>query len=154
LVDPESWDVYPDAAPALERVRESGWSNVVLSNHAPELVDIVTGAGLGDLIDHVVTSARAGYEKPHPEIFRTALRDAGEPARRWMVGDNPMADVAGAERVGIPAILVRAERVDDDYVRMIEKYWGADFLPGWRDHVHRVTPDLHGAADIILSSDL
>jgi len=29
------------------------------------------------------------------------------PTSVWMIGDNPVADVAGAEAVGIPAILVR-----------------------------------------------
>ncbi|MGH2807078.1 MAG: HAD family hydrolase [Actinomycetota bacterium] len=153
LVDPASWEVFPDAAPALRRVREAGWANYVLSNHAPELPEIVTGTGLGEHIDGAVTSATAGYEKPHPEIFRAALRHAGDPRDAWMVGDNPMADVAGAELVGIPAILVRTERFDDDYVRMVERFWGPDFMPGWREHVHRVARDLHGAADIILGTD-
>jgi putative hydrolase of the HAD superfamily len=33
----------------------------------------------------------------------------GQPARMWMVGDNPVADIRGAEAVGIPAFLVHTE---------------------------------------------
>jgi FMN phosphatase YigB (HAD superfamily) len=33
--------------------------------------------------------------------------DRFEPSEAWMVGDNVMADVLGAEAVGIPAVLVR-----------------------------------------------
>ncbi|MFF7472762.1 HAD hydrolase-like protein [Streptomyces sp. NPDC008092] len=37
------------------------------------------------------------------------LRDrvgSGRPPRTWMVGDNPVADIAGARAAGIPGILV------------------------------------------------
>ena len=79
---------------------------MILSNHVPELPSIVDGIGLGSLIDEVYTSAATGYEKPNPESYRIAL--GGEsPADCFMVGDNVDADVLGAEKVGLPAILVR-----------------------------------------------
>jgi putative hydrolase of the HAD superfamily len=62
----------------------------------------------------VFSSALIGYDKPHPEAFRHALRACGEPARRWMVGDNPVADVRGAQTVGIPALLIRTEGGESD----------------------------------------
>ncbi len=80
----------------------------MLSNHVPELAELIEGLGLGELVGEVFTSAAIGYEKPHPEIFRHALRVCGSPGRVWMVGDNPVADVEGAEAVGVPAVLVRA----------------------------------------------
>jgi len=40
-------------------------------------------------------------------MFKAALNAAGHPRVVWMVGDNPVADIVGAEAVGIPAILVR-----------------------------------------------
>jgi putative hydrolase of the HAD superfamily len=58
------------------------------------------------------TSAATGYEKPHTEMFTLALANAGTSSRVWMVGDNPSADIAGAERVGIPALLVRSGTLD------------------------------------------
>lgn len=67
------------------------------------------GVGLNDVIEIVFTSASSGYEKPHPEAFRHALEICGQPSQRWMVGDNPIADVEGAEAVGIPAVLVWRE---------------------------------------------
>jgi putative hydrolase of the HAD superfamily len=82
---------------------------VILSNHVPELEAIISGLGIRDRFAAVITSALIGYEKPHPEAFRIALAKAGHPETVWMVGDNPRADVAGAEAAGIPAILVRHE---------------------------------------------
>jgi putative hydrolase of the HAD superfamily len=107
-VDPAcGWRLFDDTLPALTKLRDDGWRHVVLSNHVPELPAIVDHLGLGGLLDEVVNSAATGYEKPHPEAFAAARRAAGTETL-WMVGDNPVADVAGAEEVGIPAILVRS----------------------------------------------
>ncbi|MFI5884541.1 HAD hydrolase-like protein [Streptomyces sp. NPDC051554] len=43
---------------------------------------------------------------------RPRLDRAGSPERVWMVGDNPVADVAGAQALGIPGILVTPGRDD------------------------------------------
>ena len=104
-----AWQLFDDTLPALRALREQGWRNVVLSNHVPELADLVGGLGLAADLDDVFSSARTGYEKPHPEAFRLALAACGNPRRAWMVGDNPHADIEGAEAVGLPAILVRSE---------------------------------------------
>lgn len=104
-----AWRLFEDTEPALRALSARGWRHVVLSNHVPELEDLVAGLGLAPHLDHVLTSARIGYEKPHPRAFRLALAAAGDPREAWMVGDNPHADVGGAESVGLPAILVRAD---------------------------------------------
>jgi putative hydrolase of the HAD superfamily len=103
------WEVFPDAHPALKALAAAGWRNVILSNHVPELPDLVSELGLAGPVERVFTSATIGYEKPHPDAFLHALRECGHPARHWMVGDNPTADIDGAEAVGIPAILVRSD---------------------------------------------
>jgi putative hydrolase of the HAD superfamily len=103
------WTVFDDSVPALERLRLRGWRHVLLSNHVPELPSLVRALGLDDWFDAVLTSAATGYEKPHPEMYALALRAAGAPDRAWMIGDNYDADVAGAEAVGIPAVLVRRD---------------------------------------------
>jgi putative hydrolase of the HAD superfamily len=82
---------------------------VILSNHVPELEGIVEALGLSNVIDAVVNSARTGYEKPHPEAYAAGRAAAGDPDELWMVGDNHVADVAGAEAAGIRAILVRGD---------------------------------------------
>lgn len=108
-LDTDAWRVFDDVRPTLGQLRSDGWRHVIVSNHVPELGDLVDALGIGDLVDHVVSSANVGYEKPHPAIFEHALRVAGHPGSVWMVGDNPNADVAGAEAMGIPAILVRRD---------------------------------------------
>jgi putative hydrolase of the HAD superfamily len=109
FVDLSGWRLFDDTVPALQTLREAGWRTAVLSNHVPELPDLVEGLGLGELVEEVFTSAAIGFEKPNPEIFRHALRVCGSPTQVWMVGDNPIADVEGAEGVGVPAVLVRSQ---------------------------------------------
>lgn len=110
FIDPtHGWLVFDDTEPALTRVAQAGWHNVLLSNHVPELPALVEGLGLSDHFTRIFTSGASGYEKPHPEAFRMALLACGNPARAWMVGDNPIADVQGAEAIGLPAVLVRSD---------------------------------------------
>jgi putative hydrolase of the HAD superfamily len=104
--DPVRFEVYPDTIEALGLLRSAGHVPVIVSNHVPELPTIVDALGLSPLVQGVFTSAAIGYEKPNPEAFRVGLAGA-EPHGSWMVGDNPEADVVGAERAGIRAILVR-----------------------------------------------
>jgi len=106
------WQVFADTRPALERARAAGWRSVILSNHVPELEQLVAQLGLAELFERVFSSARTGYEKPHPLAFQHALRECGDPPRRWMIGDNPRADGAGARALGIPVVLIRGESRD------------------------------------------
>ncbi|HDP89396.1 MAG TPA: HAD family hydrolase [Thioalkalivibrio sp.] len=125
--DATSFRLFDDTVPALEALSERGWRHLILSNHVPELPTIVHDLGLDPLFEDVLSSALIGYEKPHPEAFAIALRAAGEPDEVWMVGDNPVADVQGAEAVGIPAILVRRKH---DGVRPVEDLWGVVEIVG------------------------
>lgn len=127
----DAWALYEDTLPALQRLTALGWTHVVLSNHVPELPQISQALGLLPYLEAIVNSATVGYEKPHPSIFRFARELTGCPRIAWMVGDNPVADVQGAEAAGIPAILVRQQS----------------------DHASRQSPNLTGVVDIILAEE-
>jgi putative hydrolase of the HAD superfamily len=106
-VDPGvGWALFDDTLPALRRLAEDGWTHAVLSNHVPELRQLVAGLGLDDVIAEVSCSAETGYEKPHAAAFASVL-DRFRPTEAWMIGDNVVADVLGAEAVGIRSVLVR-----------------------------------------------
>jgi putative hydrolase of the HAD superfamily len=103
------WHLFPDVPAALDAVATAGWRSAILSNHVPELPQIAAELGLAARVEAIFSSATTGYEKPHPEAFGAALSALGRPQTVWMVGDDPAADVAGAEALGIPAILVRRD---------------------------------------------
>jgi putative hydrolase of the HAD superfamily len=121
-IDSKGFSLYEDTEETLKYFVDRGWKNIILSNHVPELSSIISDLGLCKYIHECISSANIGYEKPNPEIFRYALRKAGNPQEVWMVGDNYEADVKGAENVGIKAILVRSNFEEEI------KYYGKKLL--------------------------
>ena len=108
-IDVAGFKLFDDTLPVLTNLTEHGWRHVILSNHVPELRDLIEGLRLADLVDDALSSAVTGYEKPNPKAFELGREAAGNPDEVWMIGDNPVADVKGALGVGIPAILVRTD---------------------------------------------
>jgi putative hydrolase of the HAD superfamily len=101
---------YPDAEPALERLRATGVHAVVVSNWDVSLHGVLAQTGLASLLDGTLTSAEFGAAKPAPAIFAAALELAGATAAAALhVGDSFEEDVLGARAAGIePLLLVRA----------------------------------------------
>ena len=114
-LDPERWRRYDDVQNALDTLRADGWTQVMLSNHVPELTDILQHLKLIEYFDRIFNSADIGYEKPNPRAFETVLAAYPEAGTTWMIGDSYRADVRGAESVGLPAILVRRHHPDARY---------------------------------------
>ncbi len=105
--DPNTYRLYPDAPEALEQLRSRGYRMGIVSNWDWYLPDLCRALGLDQYVDFIVVSARVGAEKPHPAIFRAALDQAQAPPERVAhVGDNPEADVRGAQQIGITAVLI------------------------------------------------
>lgn len=108
-IDPSYWSLFDDTLDCLRTLQSDGWKHVIVSNHVPELPNIVSHLGLSPYLSAIYSSASLGVEKPHPKIFQTVLANLGPYGDVWMIGDNPIADVSGAEAVGIKAILVRSK---------------------------------------------
>ena len=106
-LDAGRWGVFDDVAECLSILASRGWKHRILSNHVPELPQLVADLGLGGFFDEIITSARVGFEKPRIELFQYALRNLRGTSRAWMIGDSYSADIRGAEAAGLPAILVR-----------------------------------------------
>jgi putative hydrolase of the HAD superfamily len=126
--DAKYWQVFDDVLPALARLRDSGWSHIVLSNHVPELPRLVEAMGLNDLVTAIYSSACTGVEKPHRRAFEIVFAQYPAAKAGWMIGDSWRADVKGALAVGMRAILVRSRHPDaivqceklDEVVRVVE----------------------------------
>lgn len=120
IILPASHVPYAETRAVLRAVEELGIRQLVLSNHVWELPEICHAHDLLPPLAEVLTSARLGVEKPHPEAYAAAIAAAGcEPGEILFVGDTYEADVAGPERAGMQALLVRrphpgARRYADD----------------------------------------
>jgi putative hydrolase of the HAD superfamily len=98
---------FEEVPEALAGLRERGLRLVVASNWDCSLPEVLERAGLSSLVDGVVSSAVAGAPKPHPAVFREALRVAGVGAAEAVhVGDSERNDIEGARAAGVRALLV------------------------------------------------
>lgn len=101
---------FPGALSALERLRESGIQLALLTNGSTEKQwGKIREFGLARYFDHIQVEGDVGFGKPDAQAFRHALSAlAVRPQETWMVGDNLLADIAGAQKVGIHAIWIDA----------------------------------------------
>ncbi|ADL50068.1 HAD family hydrolase [Clostridium cellulovorans] len=104
---PDKWYLYDDTISCLKISLERGYSNIVISNHVPELQELINALGISDYFIKVYSSAHVGFEKPNKKIYETAIMSLEDPESITMIGDNYFADVQGAKKAGIDAILVR-----------------------------------------------
>ena len=60
---------------------------------------------LDNYFDYVVTSEEAGADKPDKRPFEIAIEKAAiDPSKIWMIGDNPISDIGGANNFGMGTI--------------------------------------------------
>ncbi len=103
----DAWHVFPDVPLALDAVAAAGIRRAVISNWLWEAPELFHTLELAKHFEALVISARVGYQKPHPAIFRHALDVTGVPAQRTLhIGDSYRADVLGARTVGITPVLI------------------------------------------------
>jgi putative hydrolase of the HAD superfamily len=104
---PEFFMLYDDTVPALDRLARAGVQSIIVSNHMWRLPEVIRALGVSSRFEGVITSARVGVRKPHPEIFEAALRLAATPVDQTIyVGDSYKHDVEGARGVGMASILI------------------------------------------------
>lgn len=100
--------LFPDAVDALDLAQAARpRPRLGILTNGPQGVQRARIAHL-DLtarVDFVVVSGEIGVAKPDPAFFAAALRLAGcAPPDAVMIGDNPVADIAGAKGAGLRAV--------------------------------------------------
>lgn len=97
-------DAFPDAAPALERLREQGYALSVLSNGAPTMLDgILDATGLRKYFDEVISVDEVRVFKPSPRIYHHAAERLERDRIRVRLVSCNSFDVIGAESAGLRA---------------------------------------------------
>ncbi len=100
---------YPDALDVLPQLRDHGLDLGVVTNSAHPMIyrdRELSAIGLLDLFPRCrVSAVDVGYLKPHRNIFQRALDVLDVRADETVfVGDNLMADIAGAQNAGLFAV--------------------------------------------------
>ena len=106
--------LFNDVMPALDGLKKRKLTLGLISNIERDMTATLDKLGLSSRLDIVVTSQDAGFTKPHPEIFRYAIKQAGvPPAETVYVGDQYQVDVVGSNDAGMKGILLDR----DEYYR-------------------------------------
>lgn len=98
----ERLGAYPDARPALEKLRAKGVKLAVLSNGAPRMLAAAAeSAGLAPLLDAVISVEDVAVYKPSPAVYRLAPDRLGLwPSEIAFVSSNGW-DACGAKVAGM-----------------------------------------------------
>lgn len=106
VIDPHSWEPYPDTAQCMWALRDHGIKVGVVSNIAFDVRAVFDVHDMSELVDTFTLSYEVGATKPDAAIFDAALHSLGvEASEALMVGDSDEAD-GGARAVGCAFALV------------------------------------------------
>jgi HAD superfamily hydrolase (TIGR01509 family) len=105
--DSANWDqILPGTAEQLRKIA-ARYPIAVISNADGRIEDVLRRCGIADCFRTITDSGLVGYEKPHPEIFRQALKAmAAAPEESLYVGDVYSVDYVGATGAGMQAVLM------------------------------------------------
>lgn len=99
-------DLYPDARPALQALRERGLWVGIAGNQTERAGELLTALDLP--VDAIATSGEWGVAKPDQEFFAKVARWApAEPPEIAYVGDHRDNDIIPAKRYGLRTVHVR-----------------------------------------------
>ena len=109
-------DAYPEVPAMLRALREGGIARAILSNGEPAmLADGVAAAGLGGLLDDVLSVESVGVYKPDPRVYRLAEERFGVPAGRMAFLSSNSWDAFGAMCYGFKVFWVNRTAQPDEY---------------------------------------
>jgi 2-haloacid dehalogenase len=110
---------YPEVADLLSALKARGCTTSILTNGDPDMIaDAVRAAGIGALLDHVITVHEAGIFKPHAAVYRLATdRLACAPHDISFQSSNRW-DVAGAQVFGCKTVWVNRTGAPEEYPDM------------------------------------
>jgi len=102
-----NWDkIRPGTAEQLDEIGKR-YQIAVISNADGRIEDVLRRCGIARCFHTITDSGLVGYEKPHPEIFRQALKSMNAaPEESLYVGDVYSVDYLGATGAGMQALLM------------------------------------------------
>ena len=97
---------FPYLHEMLYALKTRGYAlGIVTNGRSPFQEQNVAALGIDHYFDAMLVSAAVGVRKPETEIFMRAVQCLGVQAEETIfVGDNPQADIAGAQKCGMKTI--------------------------------------------------
>jgi putative hydrolase of the HAD superfamily len=97
----------PGVVETLAELRARGYGVGLITVCSEDVPDVWAETPFAELFDATVFSCSVGLRKPDPRIYQLACDElAVEPKEAVFVGDGANDELAGAQRVGMQAVLV------------------------------------------------
>jgi 2-haloacid dehalogenase len=102
---------YAEVPAVLARLRAAGFGTAILSNGSPRMLrETVEAAGIGALVDTVLSVEEVGVYKPHPSVYQLAVdRLALAPGSICFLSANAW-DAYAASAFGLRAVWCNRQR--------------------------------------------
>jgi len=102
-----NWDqIRPGTREHLDQIGKK-YRIAVISNADGRIEEVLQRCNIADCFRTITDSGLVGHEKPHPEIFRQALKAMNaKPEESLYVGDMYWVDYLGATGAGMQAVLM------------------------------------------------
>ena len=99
--------VFPENHGVLQALKARGIPTAILSNGGPEMLAVtVKGAGLGELLDHVLSVHPTRRYKTDPAAYQVGVDALGGPARELLFVSSNGWDAIGATWFGFTTLWV------------------------------------------------
>jgi len=109
-------DAFPDARAALARLKAEGTRLAILSNGTSRmLASAVEAAGIGALLDAVLSVDTVRRYKPRPEVYALVTDALAVPAAEVAFASSNRWDVMGAVSFGFVAFWINRSRLPNEY---------------------------------------
>lgn len=98
-----------EAVEVLQKLHGKYKLGIISNISIPELAwELLEKFDLKKYFDTIIISGDVNSRKPHPEIFKKALKNVGvKPSEAIFVGDTISTDIKGAKDVGMYTILIK-----------------------------------------------
>jgi 2-haloacid dehalogenase len=98
-------DAFAEVPDMLRRLKAAGIKTAILSNGSPDMLDAaVSNAGIGPLLDAVLSVEEVGVYKPHPKVYHLAVDRFGIPAAAISFQSSNAWDAWAASAFGMRVV--------------------------------------------------
>lgn len=109
--DSRGWKLFPETIDVLKELKKQKFKLGVISNFDSRVYSVMKSLKILDYFDTVTLSSETGFAKPHPGIFKAAIKATGvSPSRILYIGDSIGNDVEAGAAAGFHAILIDRNR--------------------------------------------
>ncbi len=98
-------DAFPEVRETLHQIKTAGLKTAILSNGSPAMLEAaVDNAGIGDLLDAVLSVEEIGTYKPHRHVYQFAVERLSVPATRISFQSSNAWDAYAASAFGMRVV--------------------------------------------------